>query len=395
MAGSKTRIRAVAGLVVLVVGNPGCTTLRAVIHPKPRIEVGHTDSSANAERAAAGASSFDLMPPLGRVLGGHGPNGLTAMGRRGELGCQVVYLADQEGDALAWVTCDLPFTSTALQRRVAAALAESTTAPARCKALGSDRIAISSTHTHAGPGSHFVEGAYAALNPFELDAFRPRDSSYDPVYAAFLAGQIAAGVEEACRDADAGLDDDPKVRWLDTTMGAVTRNRSVVAHCANGTPAEPGCDCAASLAPTEHTDRRMQILQVFRGEPTQTVALMAFVAVHPTAVPSGADVYHADLFGEARMALRGAGAPWTTKPVIAFVNGAEGDVSPAWPGQPGRSGAGFELAREIGAMLADAVLAATKPEAPAAVDIDIRHAHADVGLAGSPRIDEALGACGA
>ncbi|MDP2304726.1 MAG: neutral/alkaline non-lysosomal ceramidase N-terminal domain-containing protein [Pseudomonadota bacterium] len=329
------------------------------------------------EGARVGADDFPINPPLGRVLGGHGPNGLTALARRGGLACQAVYLSANQ-DAFAWVTCDLPFVSAALQRTVVEKVRATGTND--CAHLGADNLALSATHTHAGPGSHFVERTYTDWNVFELDSFSPRDSGYDRDYFDLLATQIAGGVLAACTNAQPGA----SARWVDARIDtSITSNRSVLAHCDNP---EAAVACAASMDPRGHTDQTLNVLELSAsGSPK---AVLAFFAVHPTAAPNGNDAYHGDLVAEARASFRDRWRPADgAVPVVAFINGAEGDVSPAWPLKQGSiqpnepRAPGFALARAVADELAAATLAAVWAEGPDA-PLTLRRAHADVEIAG-------------
>lgn len=325
-----------------------------------------------------GAARALINPPLGRVLGGHGPNGTTALGRRGDLECQVVYMTSG-GQVLAWANCDLPFVSTALQREVVKTVRRGPPGP--CASLGDDNFVLTATHTHAGPGSHFVEGSYTAANPFELDSFKPRDAGFDIDYFHLLAEQIAAGVQDACSDASPGAE----ARWAHTTIDtSITRNRSVLAHCEDP---ESRTQCAASEDPRLNTDQRFDVLTLESGG--RPKAVMAFFAIHPTAVPNGNEVYHGDLFAETRAAFRDqwAGGP-DSAPVFTLVNGAEGDVSPAWPLAKGAAASdapaapGFALARAIADVLAANALSLAVDTTQPAQPLTLRQAHEDLTMWG-------------
>jgi hypothetical protein len=92
----------------------------------------------------------DITPPVGLSLAGHGIEGRIATGLMTHLYCRGFYFRGRS-QPLVWVVCDLNGMSEPIHRRVAEMV------QAKIFDLGADRIVLSATHTHSGPG-HFHEG---------------------------------------------------------------------------------------------------------------------------------------------------------------------------------------------------------------------------------------------
>jgi len=94
----------------------------------------------------AGFGRADITPPPGAGLLGYGPEGKVAIGARTPLQARALVLRDRRGERLALGVVDLDFVSGMLHRAVAARVEP-------CTGLGADRILLSATHTHSGPGN--------------------------------------------------------------------------------------------------------------------------------------------------------------------------------------------------------------------------------------------------
>src|SRR5262249_34575331 len=96
----------------------------------------------------AGLGKVDITPPPGVGLAGNGPEGARGGGDRKRVYAPIVGPQDASGELLALVTADLPHVSALLQREVARRTL--------VDGIGVDRLVMSATHTHSGPG-HFYE----------------------------------------------------------------------------------------------------------------------------------------------------------------------------------------------------------------------------------------------
>ncbi|WP_437304643.1 neutral/alkaline non-lysosomal ceramidase N-terminal domain-containing protein [Sorangium sp. So ce388] len=323
------------GLAGLIAGIAGCGNNMYVLPP----------SAADALAAGTGgleaaAIKVDITPPIGLSLAGHGLEGRIGVGVLTHLYCRG-FVFRERTDALAWLACDTWAITLALHRRVAELV------HARVPYLGTDRIVLSATHTHAGP-AHIAEG-----RAYTTAVGGSRDPAYDQMVVDFMASRIADAIGEA-----AG-------RLVPATIGSVvarclrgvSRNRAMPAYARNPeSGAEPFCGHDEADLDDAHraVNRDVTVLRVDATGPGRSRALgvMAVYAVHPTALPNTNELYGGDLLAfatrycEDELALAAPGA------VCALANGAEGDVSPDWSYQS------EDEARRIGERLGEAVVSA-------------------------------------
>lgn len=291
----------------------------------------------------AGASEVDVTPPPGLGTWGHGPDARPSRGHRGRLRCRVVYLEDAPGERVALVPCDFAAIDQHLQRRIGELVVAET-------GLGADRIVMSATHTHGGPGHYFAETNYSGL-------FSGRQHGYDPRFVDWLARRIADAILDAARDAKPA-----RIAWFsgevnrgDGTGATIGQNRSLAAHCENDDPMHgaPSTCRRADVDAAAEVDGRLDLLRIDVEEDgtLRPLALYATFPVHGTAVPNTNVFFEADLWGfaatyvAARLGDRG---PF----VAALANGAEGDVRPSYSTQ------GWDEARRLGTLLGERIVAA-------------------------------------
>jgi neutral ceramidase len=269
----------------------------------------------------AGFARVDITPPPGVGLAGNGPEGAEARGYRLRLYARALVLADGGGNRLALVVADLPLSSALLHRRVAALTA-------RTDGIGVDRLVIAVTHTHAGPG-HFFEAA----------GYNDQGSSvagFDPVMVDSLTARIARAVHAAVADLRPA-----RVAWGSRAVWGETRIRSLPAILRNiPLPIAPP-DAPAGL-PQEYglVDPELTMLRVDQRDPAtgafRPAGAFSIFAMHGTGNAPSNDLLDADIHGLVERRLErhidrdGAFVP---RAVYLFANGAEGDVSPAWPPQ--------------------------------------------------------------
>ena len=269
----------------------------------------------------AGFGRVDITPPPGVGLAGNGPEGAEARGYRLRLYARVLVLADGGGNRLALVVADLPLSSALLHRRVAALTA-------RTDGIGADRLVIAATHTHAGPG-HFFEAA----------GYNDEGSSvagFDPVMVDSLTARIARAVHAAVADLRPA-----RVAWGSRAVWGETRIRSLPAILRNiPLPMAPP-DAPAGL-PREYglVDPELAMLRVDQRDPAsgafRPAGAFSIFAMHGTGNAPSNDLLDPDIQGLVERRLerhidRDGG--FVPRAVYLFANGAEGDVSPAWPPQ--------------------------------------------------------------
>jgi len=271
----------------------------------------------------AGFARVDITPPPGVGLAGNGPEGAEAAGYRLRLYARVLVLADGGGNRLALVVADLGLSSALLHRRVAALTA-------RSDGIGVDRLVIAVTHTHAGPG-HFFEAA----------GYNDQGSSvagFDPVMVDSLSARIARAVHAAVADLRPA-----RVAWGSRAIWGQTRIRSLPAIVRN-IPL-PSAPADAPGLPQEYqlVDPELVMLRVDQRDPTSGVfrpaGAFSIFAMHGTGNAPSNDLLDPDIQGLVERRLErhidgdGERGRFVPRAVYLFANGAEGDVSPAWPPQ--------------------------------------------------------------
>jgi neutral ceramidase len=370
----------------------------------------------------AGAATVDITPVPGMPTGGHSVEGRIARGYWTRLRARAIHLEDAGGRGFVLIAADLWSVPRGLADRVAELLAThpDLTPALGGRRLGREQIVLAATHTHHGPA------AYSTDPFFTLAAGAA--PGFDRALFEFLAARIARAAADAIA---AG-------RPARVTLGAarvpcVFRNRSLDAFRAN--PEAPAILAAqadlplcspAPLYPEPEAcravDARVAVLRIeriedpaeragpagggratgvdereargFAGGATgpapgaadpELVAAAVFLAVHPTVVSHDAALYGADLFGAvATRAERALAArqPAAAPPVVAVLNGAEGDVSATWVEQ-GRA----DVLRLSGA-LAEVVTALARGEDAGGVAVPCPDGTVDRprAVAGRPRV---------
>ncbi len=296
-------------------------------------------TNAGSGKFQAGAAKADLTPPPGYPMGGFSFIGKTARGWWTRLHARVVYLEDAAGASVALVACDLWSVPAGLADRVAELLA----ATPETRHLGRDRLVLAATHTHHSPGNYSTSRLY--------NAFASPKHGFDRDLFEFLAHRIAGAVVEAARRRRPAT-----LRLATLRVPGVARNRSLPAFRLDperDAVLAENADLAAAPLPGHTADEYRAVdptLTVVRmdqvGRPGAPIAVLAFFAVHATAMGPESELYSADLFGVAttlvEQRLNGS--------MVALFNGAEGDVSPDWAVQDRRNtlAVGRRLADGIG-----------------------------------------------
>jgi neutral ceramidase len=308
--------------VTLVCAAAGCSR-PGVLEQLPAPE---SPTPVPARTFRAGLAKRDITPPPGVGLMGNGPEGARSRGYRQRLYARAVFLEDARGERLALVTADLAHISAVLHRKAAARLIRD----CREAGIGADRLFISATHTHSGPG-HF----YEAANYNESGSSVP---GYDPLIVDSLSAKLAAAV---CA---AGATLRPaRAAWGSTLVWGVSRIRSLAAMQRNSPPPEPLAPPPQGLSPAERlVNPTLWVLRVDTAGAAGTWAPAggwAAFSVHNTANAPSGDLLDSDIHGRVSqlverfidlMAGHPARSAGPARSTFAFANGAHGDVSPAW-----------------------------------------------------------------
>jgi neutral ceramidase len=294
-------------LLLYLLSAAACTAWKA--QPLPTPVSGSVPGSGTFR---AGAGIYDITPPPGVGLGGSGPEGRRSTGVRLRLYARALVLEDKSGERIAFVVADLPHISASLHRRAAARLLDSTN-------IGADRLILSATHTHSGPGHFYGERQY--------NKNVTRHPGYDPRLADFLVERITRAVHAAV----AGLRP-AKLAWGERAIPDVTSNRSMPAWCRNeGIPASR----CGSYDPKLAVDPSLLMLRADEAQSTASgprpIGSYSIFAIHGTGLPTLNTLIDGDI--QARVARR---LQWHTFappsiPIHLFANGAEGDAAPIVP----------------------------------------------------------------
>lgn len=289
----------------------------------------------------AGAHKVDITPIPGVPLGGYSIDGKVSRGFWTRLYARTLYLRDANGTPLVLISTDLGAIPGGLGDEVTRLLHDSEYG---LPWIGREHLVLAATHTHHGPGNFYTSALFnSMISPW---------TGLDRALFDFLARRIAFSVKKAwetAKDADllttdASALEVSKVWKLDNFF----RNRSLPAFLLN--PRAPSLldpDVSSTCPPGPHDSDplelpdgrackavrpRVELLAVRRPGSTTFLGVAAFVPVHPTVLPSRLEVYSSDLFGvaDARLEKSPTCTKLGTDSVVAFFNGAEGDVSPTW-----------------------------------------------------------------
>ncbi len=275
-----------------------------------------------------GAAAADLTPELGVPLSGYGFLSKT-FGKHvwGRLLAHALVVDDGSGSRVAIVTVDLHAGSRYLTHRAAQLLS-----PAL--GIGVERIFLTATHSHAGPGHIFGDSFY--------DDFATARKGFDLAYADAASAKIAAVITSACARLAPG-----RIGFGEGHVDAILWNRSVEAALANEGPVPP--DPASQLpiaqavwhringsrpppagAGTEdavgraYVDARLRVLwaETAAGDP---VAAIGFLNATPTTIHANKELMSGDVSREASrlaaIALGHAALP------VALTGGNVGDTN--------------------------------------------------------------------
>ena len=268
----------------------------------------------------AGFARRDLTPPPGAGLFGYGTDSRVAVGYRQRLKARAMVLRDDRGEVLIFAMADLDLISGPLQRAVAARIKA-------CTGVDADRLLLSATHTHSGPGQ-FV-GSKAP------DHFGTTVKGFDAGLQAFLADRISEAVLEALARMRPA-----RAAWGQAPLWGISRIRGWRAHSAepHGLPSEFEPDSALRGTPQGEVDPTLTVFRVDTAAgPDRFIpaGAWALFAIHGTGIPAPNDLYDADVHGVAARVLEegidaenGLGHHAEPLAVAMIANGAEGNTLP-------------------------------------------------------------------
>lgn len=286
----------------------------------------------------AGVYRQDITPLPGVALGGYSIDGKASRGFWTRLYARALYLKDAKGTPLVLISTDLGAIPGGLSDEVARRLH----ADYGMTWISREHVVVSGTHTHHGPGNFYTSALFnSMISPW---------TGWDRALFDFLAKRIAFAAHKA-HAASAPAD----LYFTDTATLEVSkewnldgffRNRSLPAFLLNPRAPDlldPGLSPNCPLWPDDPDTLdqpdtracqavrpRVELLAVARSGSPQFLGVAAFVPIHATVLAPSLAVYSSDLFGVADALLENdaACAKLGANPVVAFFNGAEGDVSP-------------------------------------------------------------------
>ncbi|WP_328989580.1 hypothetical protein OG394_25420 [Kribbella sp. NBC_01245] len=268
-----------------------------------------------------GATSLDVTPPPGHRLDGYAARTSPAVGTADPLCVTMIWLSTEDDPGVLWLSLDAIAAGTALTAELAAAASVATGIPA-------DRVLVCASHTHSGPS-----GWSGAIHPV-IPADR-EPSLYKPLIAAVESASLPRRPVTAS--------------WHSADIAGVGTNR----YRANG----PHDNTAGALA-------------LRRYDGTLAAVLLDY-ACHPTTYGPENLLYSPDFPATTRTALKtltppptgpsvsgfsGEGpvvSPSGEGPVVGYLQGAAGDVSPRFT----RQGRDAAEVRRLGGLLAAPIIA--------------------------------------
>ena len=309
-----------------VSGLSGCTSIQETALPQP------VSPSPTAPPPApvpgglrAGFGTRDITPPPGVGMSAFSADSRQAVGFRQRLYARAIVLEDESGERVALVVVDLGMVSLVLHRRVADRTLRSGTE------IGADRLLLSATHTHSGPGNFFAADGY--------NANAGRFVGFDPVVTDFLIDGIAGAIEDAASDLQPA-----RAGWRFEPVWDFTFNRSYEAYERNTSPRVTVNPAAARRLDQQAVDSTFALLRVDRcdqqWESCAPRGAYGVFPIHSSNIPASNNLFDSDIHGviartvESHIrAVRSGGASSTAAGATAgsgayflLAQGAHGDV---------------------------------------------------------------------
>ena len=245
------RVRPVPSLIgwlslIGSLGLSGCASIHETELPRPVSPAPTAPPPAPVPGGLlAGFGTRDITPPPGVGMSAFSADSRQAVGFRQRLYARAIVLEDDSGERVALVVVDLGMVSLILHRRVADRTLRSGTG------IGADRLLLSATHTHSGPGNFFAADGY--------NQNAGRFLGFDPVVTDFLIDGIAGAVEDAASDLQPAI-----AGWRFEAVWDFTFNRSYEAYERNTSPRVTVDPAAARRLDQQAVDSTFALLRVDR-----------------------------------------------------------------------------------------------------------------------------------
>ena len=301
----------------------GCASIQETALPQPVSPPPTTPPPAPVPGGLlAGFGARDITPPPGVGMSAFSADSRQAAGFRQRLYARAIVLEDDSGERVGLVVVDLGMVSLVLHRRVADRILRSGTG------IGADRLLLSATHTHSGPGNFFAADGY--------NANAGRFVGFDPVVTDFLIDGIAGAIEDAASDLQPA-----RAGWRFEAVWDFTFNRSYEAYEQNTSPrvaVDPG---ASRRLDQQAVDSTFALLRVDRcdrqWENCAPRGAYAVFPIHSSNIPASNNLFDSDIHGVIARAVEnhiravrsggaGSGSAAGGAAYFLLAQGAHGDV---------------------------------------------------------------------
>lgn len=253
------------------------------------------------------------IEPKGYAMHGFGNPAHRAHGVRNPLYARSFFIAERANPSsqLIYVCLDLGYVTHAMRAGVVARLQQ------ELEHFDEQRLVLTCTHTHSGPGGCTQDGLYNLVTP-----------GYQASHVETVVDTTVSTILAACGHAEptelffssAPFEDGVEVAW----------NRSLAAYNRN-----PDVQPRSIEETHKALDRTMHLVEFRRKG--QTHALLSLFGVHATCLSANLAKHDGDnkgdaaLFSEQQLAEQGV-----ANPVAIFAQGTCGDVSPHYQGPGAR-----------------------------------------------------------
>ncbi|RYY44695.1 MAG: hypothetical protein EOO06_17700, partial [Chitinophagaceae bacterium] len=290
----------------------GCGYSRVINIPKPK-----PYPSPFPSQLVVGIAQTDLTLPPGYPMAGYSINGRISRGYWLRPKATALFMRDTAGTPFLFVTTDLWAITEAQKMAVLEELGKDSAT----WFIGESELLLCATHAHHSQGAIELDKAFTSTSiGFGIDV-----EAFD-----FTIAQIVSAIKKAISVAEPA-----SVSYSVETVSGIAKNRSLEAYLQNS-PIErkkyvPGEEFLATNKfyrseeeRASYVDQHLTTITV-KNLAGKITGILASYPMHPTATGDATEVYSADVFGLASIKVS---QTIPDNPIVAFYNGAEGDVAP-------------------------------------------------------------------
>lgn len=298
----------------------GCGYSRVINIPKPK-----PYPSPSSSQLVVGIAQADLTLPPGYPMAGYSINGRISRGYWLRPKATALFMRDTAGTPFLFVTTDLWAITEAQKMAVLEELGKDSAT----WFIGESELLLCATHAHHSQGAIELDKAFNSTSigfGIDVEAF------------AFTIAQIVSAIKKAVSVAEPA-----SVSYSVETVSGIAKNRSKEAYLQNS-PIERAEYITSKTGVAKNkfyrskeeiasfVDERLTVITV-KNLAGKITGILASYPMHPTATGDATEVYSADVFGLASIKVSQEVSDKQNipnKPVVAFYNGAEGDVAPIY-----------------------------------------------------------------